>query len=117
MKHNIATLEAVRSFYAVRGIKVRIRYYADGKEVAKGDATSFTISGTDVEYVAVAPKAKQAAKERTGTKASVIRDKIKEMLAVEAYDFAEAVDFAVNKLNMKKPLARVYVKNLTAKLV
>lgn len=52
MKYAINALEAVRSFYADKGIKIRIRYYNEGKEVSKAEASEFTVSGTDVEFVA-----------------------------------------------------------------
>ena len=51
MKYDINDLEAVRSFYADKGIKIRIRYYLEGKEVSKLAASEFTVSGTDVEFV------------------------------------------------------------------
>lgn len=54
MKHAINTLDEVRSFYADKGIKVRIRYYNEGKEVSKAEAIEFSVSGTDVEFVAEA---------------------------------------------------------------
>ena len=113
MKYAITQLEAVRSFYA--GEKIRVRFYADGKETAKANATEFTVSGSDRVYEEPVVEVK-ARKERTSTKASVLRSKIKEMLADEEFDYKQAVEFAVEKLSMKKPLARVYVKNAVAKL-
>ena len=116
MKYAIAQLEAVRSFHA--GEKIRVRFYADGKETAKANATEFTVSGSDRVYVepVVEVKAPKERKERGDTKASILRAKITEMLANEEFDYKQAVEFAVETLGMKKPLARVYVKNSVAKI-
>ena len=53
--------------------------------------------------------------ERKGqvTKASILREKIREELASGSYDKKELIDWAVAELGFKRPLARVYVKNLT----
>lgn len=113
MKYAITQLEAVRAFY--NGEKIRVRFYADGKEVAKANATEFTVSGSDLVYKEPVVEVK-VRKLRGDTKASILRGKIKEMLANEEFDYKQAVEFAVEKLNMKKPLARVYVKNSVAKI-
>lgn len=111
MKYAITQLEAVRSFFA--GEKIRVRFYADGKEVSKAAAMEFTVSGSDRVYVEAAKKERVA---RTNTKAEAVRAKIKELLADEVFDTKQVVEFAVEKLAMKKPLARVYVKNALAKI-
>ena len=116
MKYAINSIEAVRSFYNDNNIKIRIRYYNEGKEVSKADATEFTVSGTDVAYVepvveataeAVAPKVR---KPRTESKAYKLRQHILEMKASSAYDYEATVDWAQSELSFKRQLARVYVK-------
>lgn len=114
MKYAINQLDAVRGYYDAMGAKPRIRFYADGKEVAKALATEFSVTGADVEYVA--PKAKKTATKRTEpTKADRLREQI--MLAVQGqFEWDELVDWAVTNLEFKRPLARQYVKNLTEEL-
>lgn len=133
-KFNIASIEAVKSQAVEAGAKLRIRYYAEGKECAKDAAEEFSFTVTnDVEFEVVAEEvveeavaheeeivARNAAgrklpTERKGqvTKASVLREKIAEELASGNYDKKQLVDWAVEELGFKRPLARVYVKNLT----
>jgi len=110
MKYAINQIDAVRGYYDTMGYKPRIRYYANGKEVSKALATEFTVSGVDVEYVA--PVAKKTATKRTGvTKADLLRAQI-QLVAEGLFDYDNLVPWAVENLELKRPLARVYVKNL-----
>lgn len=117
MKYAITQLEAVRSFFADE--KIRVRFYADGKETAKANATEFTVSGTDRVYSepvveVTKPKARKA---KSGTKAETLRSYIKQLLDNEEFDTALALEFAQDKLGLKRPLARVYVKSAVDKLL
>lgn len=127
-KFNIANIEAVKAQAAEAGAKLRVRYYADGKECAKDAAEEFSFTVTnevEFEFVAAEEAVEEVVErnasgrklptERKGqvTKASQLREKIKEELASGSYDKKEIVDWAVSELGFKRPLARVYVKNLT----
>ena len=128
-RFNIAVLEAVKAQAADAGAKLKVRYYAEGKESAKdaADEFSFTVTnGVEFEFVAVEEavaednvarnaNGRKLPVERKGqvTKASQLREKIMEELAHDSYDKKALVDWAVSELGFKRPLARVYVKNLT----
>lgn len=130
-RFNIAQLEAVKSAAAEMDAKLKIRYFADGKESTKDAADEFSFTVTnDVEFEFVAEMTQETVAEdnvarnehgrklptaRKGqvTKASVLRERIKAALAEGTYDTKELVDYAVAELGFKRPLARVYVKNLT----
>lgn len=127
MKLEIANIESVKSHASAAGAKLRIRYYADGKECAKDAATHFSYTVTNgVEFEVVAEPVVEAVvvrnetgrklpAERKGqvTKSSILREKIRNELASGTFDVKATVDWAVNELGFKRPLARVYVKNLT----
>lgn len=132
-KFNIASIEAVKAQAAAAEAKLRIRYFADGKECAKEAAEEFSFTVTnEVEFdfveevvaeavvaedetVARNAAGRKLPTERKGqvTKASILREKIAEELATGNYDKKQLVDWAVAELGFKRPLARVYVKNLT----
>ena len=129
-KFNIANIEAAKAQAAAVGAKLRIRYYAEGKECAKDAATEFTfnvLNDIEFEFVeeAVAHEAAEETVARTATgrklpvvrngqvtKASQLRAKIQEEIAAGSFDKKSMVDWAVSELGFKRPLARVYVKNL-----
>lgn len=119
MKYAIDKLEAVRSFFADE--KIRIRYYADGKEVSKADATEFTVTGSDRVYEEPAQEPVQApvAKKKSErvTKSSLLRQYVKEMIETSEFDFDTAVQYAQEQFEFKKPLARIYVKSAVDKIL
>ena len=127
-RFNIAQLEAVKAQAVDAGAKIKVRYFADGKESAKDAADEFSFTVTnEVEFEFVAEEVvaednvarnangRKLPVERKGqvTKASVLRERIKAELDAGTYDKKELVDYAVAELGFKRPLARVYVKNLT----
>ena len=123
MKYAIDKLEAVRSFFADE--KIRIRYYADGKEVSKADATEFTVTGSDRVYEEPAQEPAQepvqapVAKKKSErvTKSSLLRQYVKEMIETSEFDFDTAVQYAQEHFEFKKPLARIYVKSAVDKIL
>lgn len=126
-KFNIAMIEAVKAQAVEAGAKLRIRYYADGKECAKDAAEEFSFSvqnEVEFEFVEEAVVEQEVERNASGrklpterkgqvTKASQLREKIKAELEADTYDKTEMVNWAVSELGFKRPLARVYVKNLT----
>ena len=128
-RFNISKLEAVKEAAVEVGAKLKIRYFAEGKESAKDAADEFSFTVTnEVEFefveseetvaednVARNANGRKLPVERKGqvTKASVLRERIKSELEAGTYDKKELVDYAVAELGFKRPLARVYVKNLT----
>lgn len=126
-KHEVKFLEEVKAHYVAAGAKFRIRYWAGNKECAKADAVEFTISVTNgVEVAEFIPEpvvvevrikgTRTPPMQRKGqpTKAMQLRSYIEESRAAGTFDVAEAVAWAVESLGFRKPLARVYVKNLSA---
>lgn len=127
-KFNIAQVEAVKAAAVEAGAKLRIRYYANGKECAKDAAVEFTYTvtnGVAFEFSVVEePKVTEvrikgtrtppAQRKGQPTKAMQLRAYIEESRAAGNFDVAEAVAWAVESLGFRKPLARVYVKNLSA---
>lgn len=91
MKHAINTLEAVRSFYADKGIKVRIRYYNEGKEVSKENAVEFSVSGTDVAFEAHAEAVEAS-----------VADEVVEAVAEPTQEAEPAVEAVVEAVTPKK---------------
>ena len=129
-KFNIAQVEAVKAAAVEAGAKLRIRYYANGKECAKDAAVEFTYTvtnGVSFEVVSVEEDAPEVTEvrikgtrtppaQRKGqpTKAMKLREYIEESRAAGNFDVSDAVNWAVAALGFRKPLARVYVKNLSA---
>ncbi len=113
MKYAINQLDAVRGYYDAMGAKPRIRYYAEGKETSKALATEFTVTGTDIEYVA--PTAKKERKVSGNTKSAQLRAQIKEAVAQGQFDFEEFVSWTQEEFGFSRPLARQYVKNNLSK--
>lgn len=101
MKHAINSLEAVRSFYADKGIKIRIRYYNEGKEVSKENAVEFSVSGTDVAFEAPAEVA-ESAEEVTDAVETPVTEEVVEAVAEPAEEAKNATDAVVEAAKPKK---------------
>lgn len=134
-RYNISDIDAVKSQAKDAGAELKFEYFAEGVECGKKSATEFSFVVTnDIEFSVVDIEAVQVeatesveetvARNATGrklpterkgqvTKASIMRERIKEALAAGTYDRDELVNYAVTELGFKRPLARVYVKNLT----
>lgn len=137
MKYDITKLDAVRSFFADAGYTGRIRFYNEGKEVPKGQATEFSVSPTapvyvekvvqaipaDAQTVAIV-KTKSGVARRlpssrkgTSTKAQVVRAEIIERRRADTYDFEELVSWSREQFGWERQNARAYITKATARVI
>ena len=139
MKYDITKLDAVRSFFAEEGYTGRIRFYNDGKEVPKDQATEFSVSPTapvyieqvveaeaipaDAETVAIVKTksgiSRKLPSSRKGeeTKAQVVRAEIIARREADNYDFEELVSWSRERFGWERQNARAYINKATARVI